>query len=599
MNKRPFCILFLLCLVFLGLRILMLSSNITFFYSHDENLRAKLAVDIFIFHKPFPSIKNIFSYQIDNPFEQSSSFRGGALIVALLYLPFAWLLGINTFSLKLVALIFSLGNLIVWYIFLYRFFGTKTAVFFGIFYLIGLPIPNTFSLITVGDYIEASFFVSLGFLLLFVILVSQAKKKTSFLFFILGLICGFSFYFDYSCLLFIFVSFFVLWILGGKKFYKIKYFLGYVLGFSIGFSPWILPRLWGYFRFDFTIHGSSFLHIFSFQNLSNFLDNLKHVLLNLPILPPSYENDYIFSRFPFIVRIIVFLLYKIIFLGGIVHLIFFEIRKTKIKLPIVGIVLYVICFFLILSIVISPFRQPRHFVPLYPFIFVLMAIFLNSSIFRVPRIKYLKIGLFIFLLLMNFLDNLNIVSFKCVKNPLEFRGFEYGYFLKCPYVSDRIIKFLDRYVEFRYRCFGSLAPLMEDFFSAEYQIKYNISQSDLHWREKMEKVIKDNICDILARLARKEKDMVTLGWALGIIYDWNIGKIVSILERTKALNSDKIYQIYYGLGLGIGSLEEKNQKRCFNKLQGVRKNFKQIILRGVKDFEKCGELKAMIFGGRR
>lgn len=88
MQRKDFTILFILVVAFLLMRLLFLSSNIHLLYSHNEAFRAKLATDVLILQKGWHIFDNIFEYQY-------SPFHGGSLIVSILYLPFAYVLGIN------------------------------------------------------------------------------------------------------------------------------------------------------------------------------------------------------------------------------------------------------------------------------------------------------------------------------------------------------------------------------------------------------------------------------------------------------------------------------------------------------------------------
>ena len=583
MDKKAFNILIIFIVAFLIFKLLFLYFNMIFLYSCDEAQRMKLAADILIFKKSFSSIvSNITDYQF-------SYYRGGSLIVSILYIPLAYLLGINTFSLKLVALIFSLGTFITWYIFLTKAFNNTVAILFGILFISGPPIFHTCSLMLPGSYLESGFFVILGLFLLW----NLSKKKDIGLSksyppsFIFGLLCGFSLYFDYAFLIAI-VTFLFLWLIIDSKFYIKKYFLVFILGFLLGFSPWILTHLAG--NLSNLIRGHSVREIFFSRNISYMFKDLKYAVINVPILSPCYKNDYIFSGFPLMIKETARYLYRGAFLVSFFSLTPRIFRDKNLTIPLGGILLYTTIFILVYSMAIPQFHLPRHSVPLYPFVFAIIGI--ATGLFLKSRVNtFLKmagISLFSIIAMSSLIDNFNHIAFKYVRNPFEFKGYEYGYLLKWDLLMDAHIDDLDRYIAFKKRNNQTLQPLM-NYFPYKYQEEYQKEiggRMDLHWTEGAEAFVKRNLVEVLnEQLAGGYSHIQDWGWALGIIYRWDIEKCVRIIRQLKLPQADERNIIYYSLGLGIGSLAEKDREKAMQETLKFNADIQYFIRKGINDFK--------------
>lgn len=583
MQKKDFIVLCFLILIFLLIRSLILSSNINFVYSLNGAQRAKLATDILILKKGGHIFDDIFDY----PF---SHYRGGSLVVSILYIPFAYLFGINTFSLKLVALSFSLGTFVVWYLFLYKYFNKKVAIFFGILFVINSPIFNTWSLITAGTYTEATFLVILGLFLICSLLNIKDKdikpSKLCLYFLILGLLCGFSLYFDYSYLIAI-LGFFILWLIKDNKLYKKRYFFIFIGSFFIGFLPWFLARIVGDLRPNIILHGYSLNQIFLHKNISNIIMDIKHAILNIPNLSPSYKNDYIFVGFPVWIKEFAGYFYRGVFLFAFVYLILYQIKNKKINFPLLGIQIYVIIYILIYAMAIPELQYPRHSIPLYPFVFAIITIFLNLNLERKLNklMNILRVSIFIILINISLLDNLNIISFKKISNPLRFKGYEYAYLLRCPFISESYINDLDKYISFKKTTNQLVRPLMEGFLPNKYVLEYRIEQSDLHWARKAEFIVRNNLVSTLNEQLRKGyPDIDNWGWAIGIIYRWDIEKCVNVIKKLRFTLTDDVQIVYYSLGLGIGRLDREKKNECIKELSKLDKDIQESVLKGVNDF---------------
>jgi len=239
-SSKEKILLLLFILLFLGTRIWLLGAGI-FMSSDIELFNGTIAREILKGGK-----MPLFDYHAD-------PYAGGTLITGILAVPFFILFGSSYFSLKLVALAFSLGSLIVCFILLNKHFGLKAASFASLLFIFPPTLYAQSSLVSLGNHCESIFFSLLTTLIFFEIFFQKQKipfedkKISSFLIFLLGLTSGFSFYFVYT-FLYTFLTYSIFWFIFDKRLFIKKYFLIYCLSFVIGFLPWLYYNLTHSFR---------------------------------------------------------------------------------------------------------------------------------------------------------------------------------------------------------------------------------------------------------------------------------------------------------------------------------------------------------------
>lgn len=328
---------------------------------------------------------------------QADHYSGGSLVVGLLAMPFFLLFGTSAFTLELVALIFFTVALIVWILFCLRFFNYRTAIFFSILYIFSPVLFTEMSLITMGFHSESILFTAVTIFIFYEIFFGQKRRWPYFI--ALGLVCGFGLWFTYifgitlmCCLL--------CWFLFDKKFLLRKDFWIFSLGFLLGFSPWIYYNLKYHFQGLYICE----THLSNFFALSNFLKifDLKRSVIRF-ILASLYSNKiWIFYRIS--LSLVYFLTFITAFLS-----ILWNGRKNLLVSKEFLFILY--CFAICITFQLAITKHTIYLIPLHPFIFITIALFLNRLFETKIRFKMVTSYCLLFsLALISFSDNINIVS---------------------------------------------------------------------------------------------------------------------------------------------------------------------------------------------
>src|SRR3989339_725872 len=143
--KKSYKILILLSLIFLALRFLLA-------------LSVKEIGNIEIFH--IGTIAKDIIEGLIMPFwdYQFSSYDGGTLLSGILVVPFFLLFGQTAFSFYLVAVIFSLGTLILWFLFLKKYFSERVAYIFSVLFIVSPYLFIRSSIVLAANHIQIVFF---------------------------------------------------------------------------------------------------------------------------------------------------------------------------------------------------------------------------------------------------------------------------------------------------------------------------------------------------------------------------------------------------------------------------------------------------------
>lgn len=227
-SKNRFFILTILVVILLSLRLTLLFTTFNRIW-HEEGVRLIAAKHI---------LEGTHNQPISDYFQP---YEGGSVVVSFLAVPFFWLFGISTISLRLVSLLFSIGILALFFLFLERYFGRKVAALAGLLYIFSPLSYSQYSSYCIGNHHTVLFFDILMVSIFFRIFFAPGKyynsKKYGY-FMLLGLVSGFAGYFCFSSFVFLFCIL-LFWYIFDKLFFLKKGFLVFIASFILGISPLI------------------------------------------------------------------------------------------------------------------------------------------------------------------------------------------------------------------------------------------------------------------------------------------------------------------------------------------------------------------------
>src|SRR3989338_4961559 len=155
-KKSRYLTLCVIAVAFLLFRLLVLFSDIKISDMYEERPMGFLAY-------------NLINKEIELPFffYLYTSNHGGHLISAILAVHFFYTFGTSLISLKLLPLcFFSLGTLMLWFLFLDTYFNRKAAVCFSCLYILSPPYFTLNNMISWALHIEINLFI-IGTIFLF------------------------------------------------------------------------------------------------------------------------------------------------------------------------------------------------------------------------------------------------------------------------------------------------------------------------------------------------------------------------------------------------------------------------------------------------
>jgi len=546
--------LYILILLFLILRLWILCSG-AFMWNDEELYNGTITKEILAgLNLP------LFDYQY-------TPHNGGTIIVGILAIPFFILFGDSYFSLKLVALGFSLLTLVILFTILKSYLDLRYAVLASLLFIFSPPLFTQSTLISWGAHTEAIALSFLNILIFFKIFFSQEGyyfkevKRSYPLIFLSGLSAGFSLYFAYINFYSILLCFFFWFVLDRLFFFK-KTFLIYVGGFIIGFSPWI------YYNITHSFTGIDILRLYSpatsrrvpvIGKASKFLSSDILILFNFPGLKSK------------VIYYIPFLCY--FFLCFVFLTLLWRNRDSVAKIfkaiiPLKGFSLTPDCiskeaFFLFAPILFSlvfffsnvtiypgsdkPFLTYRYLTHLYPFIFIILAIYFSKS-FKGKKGIYGLVLKFIFLgfLIIGFLGNIKIPSNDYKIRYSDLDGFSYrrlGWTIPNKFGHD-----FAKYIE--------LGQRIEPHFRHEYfdGLGFSIGGKGIIWKKGFEKFL--NLNQLIEKLDERYKSYYYqgVGYSVGFNSIYNDKQCIKDLRRI-----EKKYRSYAFIGMAMAIY--KNETR--------------------------------------
>jgi len=580
-----------------------------------------LAIDELIYYEEY--FRAFIAKQlIDGPtvslfFLQCDSYDGGSLVVGLLMVPIFKLFGGNLISVKLVALSFTLSSLILLYLLCNKFFNRRVAMVTSLLFIFSPPLFTKYSLITIGDASD-SFLLSILFIFVFFKIFFNGKNDNIH-FILLGLIGGLGTWFTFAfsitlltCLIF--------WFLLDRGFFLRKSFLIFLITFILGFSPWIYYNI-SYDFIGLSIKGRSIFPSFSKAHLLFSLTKLKNFLLN------DIRNSFLFDDLIFLKGKYLSALYFLIFVVSSVFLFWlnrwhlyllirrfiplkrFQISYDSIPKEVLFLI-YIIIFSLtysfsnfevnppplelapqahaipvILLAGLPDFVGYRYLVPLYPFIFLLIASFISRVQEREIKGKVFVYSFsLITILSIGLVSNLKLISF----NKIDKRSFNVDYDLSYLYLGSRIGKKYEGDID---KCINLIYRLEEKYRSPLYR---GLGLSIAQWHiNDIEKCI-----ELINRVEERYRFHLYkgLGFVIARRFGDDIEKCIELINRVEERYR---FHLYEGLGFVIARRFGDDIEKCIELINRVEERYRfhlykrlgfVIARRFGDDIEKCIEL---------
>lgn len=434
--NNKYSVLAILIIFFLALRLSIVLTDTKQIEMNEETVCGVLAHDVINHHIRLP----ILDYQ-------HVEWCGDTLIVGFLAIPFFWILGDSIISLKLIPLCFSLGTLILWYLFLNKHINRTVALLTSLLLIVPPPYFTRLNLIAAIPHTELNFF-SIAVVYLFFKSFHEKNPSTSLILF--GLLSGLAIYCHYLFLI-TFACCILIWYLWDKQFIFKKNFLIFSLSFLIGLIPWIISNIHNY-PFGLPIVKGSFNLILQLR---------KFFRLLVYNIPHSFGFDYIGNTGMKLQSWIYYLIFVSFFVSLIIQhkklflnffVTTFSLKKSLIQTKESLVTLYILIFpilyilfftlstfYDVLPFVIVPqstiqgvynFTAPpfeiyryRYLIPLYPIIFVIISIGLNYWL----KSKGIKQGIAIvaiaYLLMIGFYSNYKLISWDKFGQGFIYKGY--------------------------------------------------------------------------------------------------------------------------------------------------------------------------------
>lgn len=403
--------LFLLIILFLSFRLIVLFTSRDLYHKFplEEYRMGTIAKEIMM-----GPILPIFEYQTPQ--------EGGMLINGVLIIPFFILFGETGISLKLAWLFTALCSFILFYYFINKFFTFRMAAMVSFLFIFSPPFFTFFNLTDTATN-NGNLFLSLLIMTIFYLIFFRTKKPIFFS--ILGLVCGFSIYFDYYSVPMI-LTCIIFWFIFDKRFYLKKEFFKFLVAFVIGISPWIYYNI----THNFVAIGKGNL----IEIGSIFRAPTKFYRLVVYTFPRSFS----FKDLIFIKGAILSCAYYLIFGSSYLYLLYVN-RKSLLKI-IAGIVplrrfrprsedinetifvlvypmVYIMIYCMTALRITGPFGGSRYLLPLYPFIFIIISLCIkeigdNKDKSGKRIAKAVPAIIFSFAIVIGFIGNLTLISPK-------------------------------------------------------------------------------------------------------------------------------------------------------------------------------------------
>lgn len=558
----------------------------------------------------------------------------GVLVIGLLVAPLFLLLGENYIVLKLVALLFSLLTLIFLWFFTRHFFNPRVAFLSATLFLFAPPSFTKLSLISLGTHRETILFTIITFYLFYILFNKGGRfsfrefvnpcagNKNCLYLVLLGLICGLGLFFSYTYLT-TFFSILLLWFLLDKKFFLRKSICFFLSGSVASLSLFLLfldsgkglliqeRPPWGYF----------------FRSgIPTVFNRIKEVVVT------GLMDSFRFKDIFFIPGKVIDAFYYLIFVIALLWLLwmlrrdFFTLlsqiypftRRKKRNLQISAetpLFFPIFIFFLVYAF--SDFRflyqlrdlDTRIFMPLYPFIFVIIALFLD----RIRARKYqewFRGGVVTLIIIGSLGNTYSLISPHTLKRNMVYKGYSYKLLFSSPrsgrtvHSVPQILKSFDRIPEeekwiafrnlfYEINLIENLDETLKVIKKIEEKYRGIFHESLFYQAATAYQVNSPKGLKFIDEVEDKYRHYYYLGFANGIIDRVNYD-ITESIQYISELNKELKPYCYEGLGRKIIF------RRCHRWKKYKTKNINMGIIRDIKlikdieiitrDFEKVNEV---------
>ncbi|MDP8257676.1 MAG: glycosyltransferase family 39 protein [Candidatus Alcyoniella australis] len=182
---------------------------------------------------------------------QFKPFAGGTVLEGLMAWPFFAQWGDRLICLRAAPIIFSLLTMILWVLFLDRYFSRRAAVFSGLLFAAPPPLYGLLSVTAWGNHTESSLLTIVALWGLIAMLgYSRPKQPGALSGLALGVLCGLGLWFSYTFAVTL-AMLLILWALLDRRWPLERSFLAFWPGLLIGLIPW-------YLNYSFWGHGAMF-----------------------------------------------------------------------------------------------------------------------------------------------------------------------------------------------------------------------------------------------------------------------------------------------------------------------------------------------------
>ena len=290
-------VLSLLVFLFLFLRLSILLTDVKNIEMNEETVCGVFAHDLLHDDLKLPFHKY-----------QHVEWCGDTLMDGVLAVPLFALLGESIVTLKLIPLFFSLGTLVLWYMFLKRFVNRNIAILTALLFILSPVYFTRLGLIAAIPHTELNFF-SIAAVYCFFKFISSKGDYVSLVLF--GLISGIGIYCHYLFLITL-ACCFLFWFVSDRWFFIKKTFVTFILFLTLGLIPWIITNIYNY-PYGLPIlrgHFNPVLHLKKFLRLISY--NIPH---SLGFDYVSLNNGIVFSFLYYAVFVLCFIIGMVV-LGG-------------------------------------------------------------------------------------------------------------------------------------------------------------------------------------------------------------------------------------------------------------------------------------------
>ena len=371
--------------------------------------------------------KGILGGWMPHPLDfQVRPYNGGSVVNALLLIPFFFLFGPYVICLKLAAILVHSLGLVLMFSLCCRYFSRRVALVSCAFYILSPPLFIVRTLEFCGAHSEITVLILLIFYIFFDILYGKPSGRTYIL---LGIVSGLSLWYSYLSLVAV-ITCHLLWLLKDRRFFMKKSYFFYLVSCAIGLLPWVLYNAGNKFiGLDIARYNFDWAHAGS-RNFVFFKKLWDLLVIHGPKMF-AFENSFGVIYYMIFVSAFLYAAYRIgkSLLAG--QTLFDERTGNRSAALLLFPLVYVLVFsFSRLGFDPSPsaFLTYRYAVPLFPFIYMIIALGIGRMLASSKKIMVAAgISLTGALCCMGILGSAGLMSPENLSSSYLFsKGYRYG-----------------------------------------------------------------------------------------------------------------------------------------------------------------------------